>query len=103
MKKRLHRITECYVLEGTPGDHQVQLPPKAGYRNLHRKVFKWVLNTSCEGDSSVCLGSLFQCSITTKVKSFFLMFRWNFLCSSMCPLPLVLSLGTAEKSLALSS
>jgi len=31
------------------------------------------------------------------------MFRWNFLCFSFCPLPLVLSLGTTEKSLAPSS
>jgi len=29
--------------------------------------------------------------------------RQNFLCFSLCPLPLVLSLGTTEKSLALSS
>ena len=31
------------------------------------------------------------------------MFRRNFLCFSLCPLPLVLSLGTTEKSLAPSS
>ena len=31
------------------------------------------------------------------------MFRRNFLCFSLCPLPLVLSLGTTEKSLAASS
>jgi len=37
------------------------------------------------------------------VKKFFLMFRRNFLCFSLCPLPLVLSLGTTEKSLAPSS
>ena len=29
--------------------------------------------------------------------------RWNFLYFNLCPLPLVLSLGTTEKSLALSS
>jgi len=34
---------------------------------------------------------------------FFLIFRRNFLCFSLCPLPLVLSLGTTEKSLAPSS
>jgi len=38
-----------------------------------------------------------------KVKMFLLTFRWNFLCFSLCPLPLVLSLGTTEKSLAPSS
>jgi len=48
-------------------------------------------------------GSLFQCSVTLRGKKFFLMFRRNFLCFSLCPLPLVLSLGTTEKSLAPSS
>jgi len=38
-----------------------------------------------------------------RVKKFFLMFRWNSLCFSLCPLPLVLLLGTTEKSLASSS
>jgi len=38
-----------------------------------------------------------------RVKKFFLMFRRNFLCCSLCPLPLVLSLGTTEKSLVPSS
>jgi len=33
----------------------------------------------------------------------FLMFRWNFLCSSLCPWPFVLSLDTTEKSLSSSS
>jgi len=36
-------------------------------------------------------------------QKFSLMFTWNFLCFSLCPLPLVLSLGTTEKSLVLSS
>jgi len=49
------------------------------------------------------LGSLFQGSITLRGKKFFLMFRWNFLCFSLRLLPLVLSLGTTEKSLAPSS
>lgn len=33
---------------------------------------------SREGDSTTNLGSLFQGSVTFKVKKFFLMFRWNF-------------------------
>ena len=36
-------------------------------------------------------------------KKFFLVFSWSFLGFSLCPLPLVLSLGTTGKSLALSS
>jgi len=63
---------------------------------------KRVLNISREGDSTISLGSLFQGSVTLRGK-FFLMFTWNFLCFSLCPLPLVLSLGTTEKSLASSS
>jgi len=34
--------------------------------------------------------------VTLKVKKFFLVFRWNFLCFILCPLPLVLSLGTTN-------
>jgi len=44
------------------------------------------------GESTTSLGSLFQGSVT-------LMFRRNFLCFSLSPLPLVLSLGTTEQSL----
>jgi len=58
------------------------------------------LSISREGDSTTSLGSLFQCSATLQIKKFFLMFSWNFLCFSLCPLPIVLSLGTTEKSLA---
>ena len=58
---------------------------------------------SREGDSTAPLGSLCQGSVTPRMKKFFLIFRRNFLCLSLCPLPLVLSLGTTEKSLAPSS
>jgi len=70
------------------------------YSRLHRKASSWVLNISREGDSTSSLGSLFQCSVTLKVKKFFLLLRWNSLYSHLCPLPLVLSLGTVENSLA---
>jgi len=55
-----------------------------------------VLNISREGDSPASLGSLGQGSVTLRGKKFFLMFRRNFLCLSLCPLPLVLSLGTMK-------
>lgn len=45
------------------------------------------------------LGHLFQCSLILTVK-FFLKFRWNFLCISLCSLPLVPLLSTTKKSLA---
>ena len=37
--------------------------------------------------------------VTLTVRKDFLIFTWNILCFSLCPLPLVLSLGTTEKSL----
>ena len=60
---------------------------------LHRTASRQVLNISREGDSTTSLGSLFQGSVTLRRKKFFLMFRRNFLCFSLCPLPLVLSLN----------
>ena len=47
-------------------------------------------NISREGDSTTSLGSLGQGSITLRGKKFFLIFRRNFLCLSLCPLSLVL-------------
>ena len=75
-------------------------PLQVPYSMLHRKMSRWVLSISREGDSTASLGSLFQCFVTLTVKKFFLMFVWNFPCSSLCPLPLVLLLHTTEKSLA---
>ena len=56
-----------------------------------------------DGDSTTSQGTLCQGSVTPTVRKCFLMFKRNLLCLSLCPLPLVLSLGTAEKSLAPSS
>ena len=64
---------------------------------LHRTASRRGLNISREGDSTASLGSLGQGSIALRVKKFFLMFRWNFLCFSLCPLPLVLSLAVQEE------
>ena len=52
---------------------------------------------SREGESTTSLGSLLECFVTFKVKKFFLVFVWNFLCSSLCPMLNVLSVGTTEK------
>ena len=49
------------------------------------------------------LVSVCQCSVTCTEQKCFLMFRGNILCSSLCPLLLVLALSTTEKSLAPSS
>jgi len=78
-------------------DHLVQLPCQSRV-TYSRSSSRWVLNIAREGDSAIPLGSLFECSVTLKVKKFYLVFRWNFLCFSLCPLPLVLLLGTTEES-----
>ena len=59
---------------------------------LHRKAFRQVLSISRERDATTSLGSLFQYSVTFKVKNFFIVLVWNFLCSSLCQWPLVLLL-----------
>lgn len=59
-----------------------------------------LLSISKEGDPTISLGNLCQCSHTAQKCC--LIFRGNLLCSSLCPLPLVLSLGTTDTSLALS-
>jgi len=91
-----YRITECSGLAGTSVDHLVQplCRSRVTYSRLHRTLSRQVLNISRERESTASLGSLFQCSVTLRGKKFFLMFSWNFLCFSLCPLPLVLSLGT---------
>ena len=100
-----HRITKWSGLEGTSVGHPFQPPcrSRVTYSRLHSTSSRWVLNISREGDSTTSLGSLGQGSVTLRGKKFFLVFSWNFLCFSLCPLPLVLMLGTTEKSLAPSS
>lgn len=45
----------------------------------------------------IYLGNLCQCLVIHRVKKCFLMYSQKLLCFSLCPLPLVLPLGTNEK------
>ena len=68
---------------------QPSCPSRVTQSRLHRTTSSRGWNISREGDSTTSLGSLFQGSVTLRGKKFFLMFSWSFLCSSLCPLPLV--------------
>lgn len=60
-------------------------------------MFRQLLNISKKGDTKNSLGNLCQYSDTPKVKKCILIFRHNFLFSSLCLTSFVLSLGTTEK------
>lgn len=65
----------------------------------------WVVNISKDGDSTAFLVNLFYCVTSLTIFFFFLIFflKWNFLYFNLCSLPVILSLGTTEKSLVPSS
>ena len=71
-------------------------PSRITHSRMHSTTSRRGWNISREGDSTASLGSLGQGSVILRGKKFFLGFSWNFLCSSLCPLPLVLALGTTE-------
>jgi len=76
----LHRITESQKggggrdICGSPSPTPCQ--SRVTQSRLHRTLSRRGWNISREGDSTTSLGSLFQCSVTLRVK-FFLMFRQN--------------------------
>lgn len=55
------------------------------------------------GNPTTSLDNLCQCSTTCTAQQCFPSFRRNLLCSSVCPLSIVLALGTGEKTLTPSS
>jgi len=91
-----HRMVEVgRDLCGSPSPAPCQ--SRVTQSRLHSTASRRVLSISREGDSTASLASLGQGSITLRVKKFFLMFRWNSPCFSLCPLPLVPPLGTTGK------
>lgn len=92
-----HRMVEG----GSPRSLLLQLPNQGTWSWLPNIVSRQLLNLAKDGDSTVFLGSLCQCLVTLTVKQDFLVLRRNLSCT-VCPLSLVLSLGTPGKSLALS-
>lgn len=55
-----------------------------------------------DGDPTTSLGSLCQCSVPHPIQKDFLVLRRKLLCSPLCPVPPVFSLGATEKSRTLS-
>lgn len=80
---------------------QTSVQNRVNYRKFFRASFSWVLNISKGGDSAstACTVWATHCSIWShsQWKMFFLIFEWNFLYFSVCPLPLTLSLGANSK------
>ena len=72
-------------------DKVIQEHIQAGFECLHRRR------------PQSLSGQPVQCSVTLTVNKVFLVFVWNLLCSSLYPLPLVLSLDITKRSLAPSS
>jgi len=95
-----HRITAWLMLEETTGS---MWPNPCSSRDTQSRVpgavSRWLLEISKE-ETPQHLGSLCHCSVTHTAEKCFLVFRENILCCSLCPLPLVLALGTTDKELA---
>lgn len=104
-RQKDHRMTEWIGLEGTYNNCLI-LPStqsRISYSRLPWTMSSWVLRISTDEASTTSLGNLLHCWTTISVKYLFLMFKWIILYFNVCPLSLVLSLVTTEKSLALSS
>lgn len=87
--------TEWMRLAGTSGDHMLKQVTHSG---LPRAMSRWVLSISkdCDSNNPTSTINLRQC-LTTLTEA---MSEQHVLCSSLCPSPPVLSLGTTQKTLA---
>lgn len=53
-------------------------------------------NVFRDGGCTISPGNLFLCSVILRVNKCFLIFKWTFLCFSLCPLPVSLSLKSGS-------
>lgn len=87
------RYRDWVCLAGTSGDCMVQASAQNRVHDsrLLKALPSCVLNISKDGYSTTPLGNLFLCVTTLIVKTFFffLIFKWNFLCFSLCLLLLI--------------
>ena len=100
--RQLHRITEWWRLKGSVRDHLVQ--PCCSKQCQLEQVAQGIIHSRFEyvrdGDSTTSPGNLFHYLTTFTIKRGSPLLKLTFLCFSLCPLPLVLSLGNTENSLA---
>lgn len=81
--------SEKYWLRGTSAGHPAPtFPLKQDYCQHQIRsavtLFMWVLETTKDGDSTTCLGNLFQCCMFLSVKKFFPMSSLNLPSCSCC-------------------
>jgi len=90
-----HRTAEGLKLKGISGSNLVPPPrsSRVSQSRLPRAMSSLVLNISMNSYSTISLGNLFQCLSTLIAKRCLFVFRGNFMCFNLCPLPLVLSLA----------
>ena len=105
-----HRITESQITEwpslgGMSKSHLIQCScsSRTTWSQLPRTISRWLLNVSKDGNPTIAVGNLCQCSVTLTVKKCFLIFRKNISFISLSSLPLVVSLGTTGKRFSQSS
>ena len=80
--KEIHRVTECFGLEGTFRGHLAQLP-HSEQGHLQLDPYSLALNVSKDAASTASLGNPFQCFTTLTVKNFFLLSSLNLLSLSL--------------------
>lgn len=73
-------------------------PLQARIPSDSRIMFRWNFKIFSYVDCTTSWGKLCQGSVILTVKKFFLTFRMNLLGFSLCPLPLILSLGTVKRA-----